>query len=1159
MKIIAMYLPQFHRTEINDRLWGNGYTDWTAVKKARQLFKCHNQPRVPIDDRYYDLSKRETMEWQWSLADKYGICGFCFYHYYFGNGVKALSEPAENLLEWSDLPMRFCFCWANESWVSSWSNIRNANSWYTGNSDRQGREILIEQIYGDRPEWIRHFSYLLPFFTDGRYIKVDGKPLFLIHRPELIPCLKEMTECWREEARKNGIGDIYIIGTGSVPVEGALDACLLSAPLYGIGAVGKSDESSPNIIDAEETWKRMTEAEGKPGTRTYYGAFVDYDDTPRRGRKGTVLGGNIEDSFRKYLPQIMRKNLIAGNEIQFINAWNEWGEGNYLEPDKTRGRYFLEAIRDIERSGDYLTEKEYALRDFVQTHKDLIGKEVYLYGTGANSSAVLSRYEDLFRFAGVVDEKKAGTVFCGKRVFSIEEALSNGAEAMIIAAQTSSVFSVMKQYGAELERLHIPLTDLYGNDIAVLLKEVSDKQVVRKIDYEKRIKDNDVISFDLMDCLLKRNVFSPDIPFISERVRELYDFSVREGKKTVFTVDDSAPLANQKEVLREAGISADNVVVESEYGRNKLNGLFRIIKSMFPGKRILHIGNDLLSDVIAPRVYGLDSIGVGNDWNNGKIIEEEKKACGTKRADKDSLKDLISVHDTVCFDIFDTLITRLCLEPDDLFCIMEKSMSLRTGIQIDGFADIRLKAQTMVPQGDLHDIYAVIKSETGIAEEECCTLMRYELECEKELTVPRTAVAEMLEYAKVHGKRTILVSDMYISEEMMRDLLDSNGIAGFDELVISCDQGKTKREGLLDNLKLRSDERVLFIGDDERRDSIPAEEIGFDAFHVPSGKELLQDAGINNYYIQALSPAQRFLMGTAAASAFNDPFEVDRDAVLSAYLTISLVLYTSWLFAENMTQGLDGMIFMSRDGRFFKDLYDHVSDLTGKKLPRSFYLHISRLAAVKMVTDRMDPEKIADSFGKDLISGFVSAETMSGSISEQNNSSMDPEKVVHMLEENYVMLAKKAAVQRQHFYRMLGGAGIEIGKKYGLFDFFSGGTIQSILEMIMPCEVKGLYYAVNEDNVHSNAEITGAVQDRNNLLKELIVPVEAFICSGRRSVKEYSNEGPVFFDGQEDNDMAAVVAAGRAKCCFDLFRDEMLKKEICVTAKDLADVLLSLL
>ncbi len=184
MRLIAMYLPQFHRIPENDRWWGNGFTDWVTTREAMPLFDGHNQPRVPKDKYYYDLSDTSVMRWQANLMHEYGVDGMCIYHYYFADGKKVLERPLENLLAEKDIDMPFCICWANESWARSWSRLEQKNVWANTHEVAPSSEddgVLLRQRYGDEGAWREHFKYLLPFFKDSRYICVEHKPVFVLY------------------------------------------------------------------------------------------------------------------------------------------------------------------------------------------------------------------------------------------------------------------------------------------------------------------------------------------------------------------------------------------------------------------------------------------------------------------------------------------------------------------------------------------------------------------------------------------------------------------------------------------------------------------------------------------------------------------------------------------------------------------------------------------------------------------------------------------------------------------------------------------------------------------------------------------------------------------------------------------------------------------
>lgn len=349
-KILAIYLPQFHETEDNNLWWGEGFTDWETVKTAEKYFEGHNEPRVPLGG-YYDLSTRQAMQRQAGLAKKYGIDGFCFYHYYFKDGRRELELPAENLLRWKDIDMPFCFNWASEPWIRSWSRICG-NVWaekYEKSGTEVRRGVLAEQDYGGYEQWEAHFAYLLPFFQDERYVKLDGKPIFVFYSPNDIQPLREMTACWRQMAAEAGLPGLYLIGARIDAPNDSLDAAMIYEPRNSMNRLnnnGKAEiRNGVRCFMYGDAWREALNAEPIPGYRTYFCGISGYDDTPRRGKSGECMLDQSPRVFQENLRKLIEKSAAYGNEYLFINAWNEWGEGMYLEPDERYGYAYLEAVK----------------------------------------------------------------------------------------------------------------------------------------------------------------------------------------------------------------------------------------------------------------------------------------------------------------------------------------------------------------------------------------------------------------------------------------------------------------------------------------------------------------------------------------------------------------------------------------------------------------------------------------------------------------------------------------------------------------------------------------------------------------------------------------------------------------------------------------------
>ena len=358
-KIIAMYLPQYHRIPENDRWWGEGYTDWKAVKEAIPLFPGHEQPRVPLNDSYYDLSDVKEIKKQTKLASQYGIYGFGIYHYWFSSNQMLLNKPSELILNDKSIDTHYFFMWDNGSWKRTWSNVKFSNSWAPMfESDKNGPEILAELKYGDRKDWKIHFEYLMQFFRDERYIQLDGKPLFgIFNQNNQSSVLKEMFQYWNDLAIKNGFAGITILGRSNTVNEVVADYQFDYEPMTHAW-IGKNNISKAahrfydslrlkvgkiKTYDYDHVWRGiLRDFECEDGFLP--GAFVRYDDTPRRGKKSSIVRGEAPGKFEDYLLQLLRKSKKHNKEYIFLTAWNEWGEGAYLEPDSKYKYAYLESI-----------------------------------------------------------------------------------------------------------------------------------------------------------------------------------------------------------------------------------------------------------------------------------------------------------------------------------------------------------------------------------------------------------------------------------------------------------------------------------------------------------------------------------------------------------------------------------------------------------------------------------------------------------------------------------------------------------------------------------------------------------------------------------------------------------------------------------------------
>jgi hypothetical protein len=400
LRVIAMHLPQFHRIPENDAWWGEGFTEWTNVRRGRPFYPGHEQPHVPHPDiGEYDLLAPGTLERQAALARRYGIHGFCFYHYWF-DGRRLLEKPLEQLLATGRPDFPFCLCWANENWTRAWDGL--------------DREVLVAQRHSpDSDE--RFIHELIPYLRDPRYIRVEGRPLVAVYRSGLLPDAAATAETWRRICRSEGLGEIHLVSVRSFdkldPREFGFDATIQFPPLL----LPARDRAADPAVAADSSFRgslfeydeavRLSLAEVAADGRMYRGVMPSWDNTPRRQERGTAWMHASPERYGQWLRQAI---ALAGREqpperrLVFVNAWNEWAEGAHLEPDMRHG------YRNLEETAAALGIAPPAAEPAATTHNPgvlVISHDAHLAG----AQMVTLRTVQAWKRAGVPDVR----IVCG--------------------------------------------------------------------------------------------------------------------------------------------------------------------------------------------------------------------------------------------------------------------------------------------------------------------------------------------------------------------------------------------------------------------------------------------------------------------------------------------------------------------------------------------------------------------------------------------------------------------------------------------------------------------------------------------------------------------------------------------------------------------------
>jgi lipopolysaccharide biosynthesis protein len=354
-RALAFYLPQFHPIPENDRWWGKSFTEWLNVVRARPRFKGHYQPHLPADLGFYDLRVPEVQAAQAALAQSYGIHGFCYYHYWF-NGKRLLERPVEQLLRNGTPDFPFCLCWANENWSRTW--------------DGQDKELLMEQHYSLADDEA-HLKSLLPTFRDRRYIRIKGRPLFLVYRASHLPDLAATLALWRKLAVEAGLPGLYLVNVECFTSEHGLkqrydfDAAVEFAPDWGelppalpmlghaltervLRKLGQGDPKMTNtlVFDYDALVEKML-AKPVPPYLRFPGVTPSWDNSARKKSGARIFHGSKPERYGQWLSAAIQRFTPPSPEedLVFINAWNEWAEGNHLEPCARHGHGYLEATQ----------------------------------------------------------------------------------------------------------------------------------------------------------------------------------------------------------------------------------------------------------------------------------------------------------------------------------------------------------------------------------------------------------------------------------------------------------------------------------------------------------------------------------------------------------------------------------------------------------------------------------------------------------------------------------------------------------------------------------------------------------------------------------------------------------------------------------------------
>ena len=790
-----------------------------------------------------------------------------------------------------------------------------------------------------------------------------------------------------------------------------------------------------------------------------------------------------------------------------------------------------------------MSELDYRIEHFDHNFSSVRGKRIFLYGAGKNTEAVIRHFDDIYDFNAIIvpetdaAEGSGKNRLWGKPVCTLEEALAQDPDIILIAAQMFSAEMIYQRINQDCRRKGVVLMDLYGHDQIQLHDEIDAQRYQDLQGWEELTEEYDIVSFALLDTILVRDMFH-DRPAATRPVFvQLLNALAARGTMLIGIEENCYPHRWYEEAFDASGF--DEGLFEKLYIREHTERFFRDIKESYPGKRILHIGASELLDVIIPRLCGLDSYKMvffdrasltAFDMDSQDITREEST---DSECSIDEIRQMIDRCDGVTFDVFDTLLMRCTCAPEDVFRLTALEAYhqglLKDRDEMQRFIAARSEAQTYC--STLAEICKAVSEVMCPGKDAAEVLMQMEIEEERKILVPRRDMADLLEYAVNNDKKVVLVSDMYLPKSVIHSFLEEKGVRGYDDIAVSCECGLSKAEGLFADVKRKcfgSGCRIVHIGDDRVSDGYFAKRAGYTPLIIPAP---YADERVRESCDAAGSVIGRLLLGITLAERYSRTGEKGggRQQALYDYgfcaVAPAIIGWTYWFLREIRKVKPDKVLFAARDGYLFKEVYDL---LKTRDDPEAVYYYTSRHAAFLTCSDRKEMIGYVTGMASELSAGEVLSRFYEIDEDQQSSGSTAEELILANMEQICESARKARAGQQAYWER----EGLQSGAEYAFFDFLSAGTTQRILEEISSFDIRGYYFGRNDNIslVEKRKTFLSGDSTAEKAFLDRYMEMEYYLMSPEPSLRRYAEDGTPEFSNEirtkDELEDTAVVHRG---------------------------------
>ena len=797
-----------------------------------------------------------------------------------------------------------------------------------------------------------------------------------------------------------------------------------------------------------------------------------------------------------------------------------------------------------------MTEVSYVVEGFEEKFSAFKGKKIVLHGSREYAQAIIEHFDPIFHFAGIMSfDPIESDIFQGIPAYQQEELPVLKPDLIILTERVKYAEAAYHALRRICKQNNILIYNMYGLNESLLHRAAEKPAPEGPEEWIQYCAGFDRVVFEVVDTLLWIPM-TGEKPMVRETLSSLITWLRGQGKSVGFSLRRSFPEDLQLRALREYDLLSDE---ETELIRRKGEDLsFRALREAHPGEKILYIGNGLVNEFILPRCYGIETCRIGEGFDLICLAPNQEETA--RKPFSPDLRQQIEAeildHACISFDVFDTLLIRKVLFPADVFALTERRAKL-AGFEADNFAAARRRAEQDNGCATLDWIYNDLADRFDWTEETAQRIKEIELSVEKDVLTPRTEVVDLLRFARRAGKKVFLTSDMYLSESILRRLLEENGITDYDRLLVSCDFGKSKQTGLYHELisLCEGAGSILHIGDNAATDGAVCEVLNIHSIVIPSALELARERGWQACIRSAHTLAERCLAGMVIAKLFRDPFQnpnlrerpvEDRLQRYGIGAVAPLVAgHMTWLLEKLRENDFDGVLFLARDGYLPISVYKQLREKL--LLPRPIYYYANRNAAFLCRADSeeeidriMDMERKEGKTAPDILKDIYNIPEKDLLPWEEGETTLD------YFDKHMPLIQRLAAESREGYLRYSERCGMKKGERYAVVDFIAAGSTQYFLEGFLPYRLKGYYYGTYVSSAKPRCDAEYYLQGTNTAFLNSYIEMEAYLTSPEPSQDKIKKDGTVTFAPEvrstEDLQWFQAVYEASLACAEEFFR-----------------------